>query len=100
MTTYTTGTSTREVDDLVKALCRNSGISKSTVSRICKEIDTDIALLRNRRLDHRPFVYVWLDATYVHVCDSGRVVSNAAVIATGLQVDGHREVLGVDAGDS
>ena len=100
MTAYITGTSTRKVDDLVKALGCDSGISKSTVSRICKEIDTDVALLRNRRLDHQPFVYVWLDATYVHVRDGGQVVSKAVVIATGLRADGHREVLGVDVGDS
>jgi putative transposase len=82
MTAYITGTSTRKVDDLVKALGCDSGISKSTVSRICKEIDTDVALLRNRRLDHQRFVYVWLDATYVHVRDAGQVVSKAIVIAT------------------
>ena len=71
-----------------------------TVSRICKQIDTDVAVLRNRRLDHQPFVYMWLDATYVHVRDGGQVVSKAVVIATGLRADGHREVLGVDVGDS
>jgi transposase-like protein len=100
MTAYIKGTSTRKVDDLVKALGCDTGISKSTVSRICKEIDTDVAHLRNRRLDHQPFVYVWLDATYVHVRDGGQVVSKAIVIATGLRADGHREVLGVDVGDS
>jgi putative transposase len=56
--------------------------------------------MRNRRLDHQPFVYVWLDATYVHVRDHRQVVSKAVVIATGLRADGHREVLGVDVGDS
>jgi putative transposase len=100
MTAYITGTSTRKVDDLVKALGCESGISKSTVSRICAQIDADVAAMRNRRLDHQPFVYVWLDATYVHVRDHRQVVSKAVVIATGLRADGHREVLGVDAGDS
>jgi transposase-like protein len=100
MRAYITGTSTRKVDDLVKALGCDSGISKSTVSRICKAIDDDVAILRYRRLDHQPFVYVWLDATYVHVRDGGQVVSKAIVIATGLRADGHREVLGVDVGDS
>ena len=100
MTAYITGTSTRKVDDLVKALGCDSGISKSTVSRICKAIDDDVAVLRNRRLDHQPFVYVWLDATYVHVRENHQVVSKAVVIATGLRADGHREVLGVDVGDS
>jgi putative transposase len=100
MTAYITGTSTRKVDDLVKALGCDSGISKSSVSRICKGIDADVTALRTRRLDHQPFVYVWLDATYVHVREAGQVVSKAVVIATGLRADGHREVLGVDVGDS
>ena len=100
MTAYITGTSTRKVDDLVKALGCESGISKSTVSRICTLIDADVTVLRTRRLDHQPFVYVWLDATYVHVRVNRHVVSKAIVIATGLRADGHREVLGVDVGDS
>lgn len=100
MTAYITGTSTRKVDDLVTALGCDTGISKSTVSRICKAIDVDVAVLRERRLDHQRFVYVWLDATYVHVREAGQVVSKAVVIATGCRADGHREVLGVDVGDS
>src|SRR5690625_422947 len=100
MRAYITGTSTRKVDDLVKALGCDTGISKSTVSRICKQIDDDVAVLRTRRLDHLPFVYVWLDATYVHVREHGQVVSKAVVTATGCRADGHREVLGVDIGDS
>jgi putative transposase len=100
VTAYITGTSTRKVDDLVKALGCDTGISKSSVSRICKAIDDDVAVLRGRRLDHQPFVYVWLDATYVHVRDNHQVTSKAVVIATGLRADGFREVLGVDVGDS
>ena len=51
MTAYITGTSTRKVDDLVKALGCDSGVSKSTVSRICAGIDADVNVLRTRRLD-------------------------------------------------
>lgn len=100
MTAYITGTSTRKVDDLVKALGCDTGVSKSSVSRICKHIDADVAVLRNRDLGHQPFVYLWLDATYVHVREGGQVISKAVVIATGLRADGYREVLGVDCGDS
>jgi transposase-like protein len=100
MTAYITGTSTRKVDDLVKALGCDSGVSKSTVSRICIQIDADVTVLRTRRLDHQRFVYVWLDATHMHVRENRHVVSKAVVIATGLRADGHREVLGVDVGDS
>jgi len=100
MTAYITGTSTRKVDDLVKALGCDSGISKSTASPICSQIDADVTVLRTRRLDHQPFVYVWLDATYVHVREHRHVVAKAIVIATGLRADGHREILGLDVGDS
>jgi hypothetical protein len=44
-----------------------SDIWDSTVSRVCTQIDADVTVLRTRRLDHQPFVYFWLDATYVHV---------------------------------
>ncbi len=100
MTAYITGTSTRKVDDLVKALGCDSGVSKSSVSRICAAIDADVKVLRERRLDHQPFIYLWLDATYVHVRENHQVISKAIVIATGLRADGRREVLGVDVGDS
>ena len=100
MTAYVTGTSTRKVDDLVKALGCDSGVSRSTVSRICKDIDADVAVLRTRTLGHQPFIYVWLDATYVYVREHRHVVSKAVVIATGSRHDGRREVLGVDIGDS
>ena len=100
MTAYVTGTSTRKVDDLVKALGCDTGVSKSTVSRICGEIDDQVAVLRDRRLDHTTFPYVFVDATYVKARVNHQVVSRAVVIATGVTADGNREVLGVNVGDS
>jgi putative transposase len=100
MTAYITGTSTRKVDDLVRALGCDSGVSKSTVSRICGEIDEQVAVFRDRRLDHTRFPYVYLDATYVKARKDHRIVSRAVVVATGVAADGNREVLGVDIGDS
>jgi putative transposase len=92
--------STRKVDDLVAALGIESGISKSEVSRICAQLDTDIAAWRDRDLSGQATPYVFLDATYCKARVGGRVVSRAVVIATGVTADGHREVLGVDVGDS
>jgi putative transposase len=57
------GTSTRKVDDLVKALGVETGISKSEVSRICAELDTEVAAFRSRSLAHTSFPYLFLDAT-------------------------------------
>jgi putative transposase len=100
MEAYVHGTSTRKVDDLVKALGVDSGISKSEVSRICAELDGEVAGFRSRSLAHTSFPYVFLDATYLKARVDGRVVSRAVVIATGVTADGGREVLGLDVGDS
>jgi putative transposase len=100
MEAYLHGTSTRKVDDLVKALGADTGISKSEVSRICADLDTEVALFRDRSLAGPPFRYVFLDATYCKARVNHRVVSQAVVVATGVAADGHREVLGFDVGDS
>jgi putative transposase len=100
MEAYVHGTSTRKVDDLVKALGVDAGISKSEVSRICAELDAEVAAFRSRSLAHTAFPYLFVDATYLKARVDGRVVSRAVVIATGVTADGGREVLGVDVGDS
>ena len=100
MEAYVHGVSTRKVDDLVRALGIDAGISKSEVSRICGELDRVVATFRERRLDHTRFPYLFLDATYVKAHDGPSVVSKAVVIATGVGADGHREVLGLAVGDS
>jgi putative transposase len=100
MEAYLHGTSTRKVDDLVKALGADTGISKSEVSRICAELDVEVAAFRDRSLAVQPFRYVFLDATYCKARVDHRVVSQAVVVATGVAADGRREVLGFDVGDS
>ena len=85
------------VDDLVKALGADTGISKSEVSRICAGLDEAVGAFRTRALDHARFPYVYLDATYLHVrSEAGMVVSKAVVIATGVTEHGRREILGLD----
>ncbi len=44
--------------------------------------------------------YLWIDATYVKVRESGRIVSVAVIVAVGVNSDGRREVLGMDIGPS
>ena len=75
MEAYVHGTSTRKVDDLVKALGVDAGISKSEVSRICGELDGEVAAFRSRSLAHTAFPYVFVDATYLKARVDGRVVS-------------------------
>ena len=100
MEAYLHGVSTRKVDDLVRALGADSGISKSEVSRICADLDAEVATFRDRSLADQAFPYVFLDATYCKARVDRRVVSQAVVIATGVAADGHREVLGFAVGDS
>ena len=101
MTAYVTGTSTRKVDDLVRAL----GVStRGSRSRPCRgsvnSSTTEVAAFRDRSLDHIEFPYVFVDATYLHGRKDHRVVSRAVVVATGVAADGNREVLDLDVGDT
>jgi putative transposase len=100
MEAYLHGVSTRKVDDLVKALGADTGISKSEVSRICADLDAEVGAFRDRSLTGQQFPYVFLDATYCKARVNRRVVSQAVVIATGVRADGWREVLGFAVGDS
>ncbi|MCU1479199.1 MAG: transposase [Subtercola sp.] len=100
MEAYLHGVSTRKVDDLVKALGADTGISKSEVSRICADLDQEIGQFRNRDLSALTYPYVFLDATYCKARVNHRVVSQAVVVAFGVAADGRREVLGFDVGDS
>ena len=107
MEAYVTGTSVRKVDDLVKALGADTGISKSEVSRICADLDAEVAAFADRSLSGTAFPYVFLDATYCKARIGGgkggkgsRVASQAVVVATGVSADGRREVLGFAVGDS
>jgi transposase-like protein len=90
---YVKGVSTRKVDDLVRAMGA-SGISKSEVSRLVGELDTDLAAFRERRLDETRYPYLWLDAQYEKVRDGGRIVNAAFLIAIATNERGEREVLG------
>lgn len=92
------GMSTRKVDELVQALGM-TGISKSQVSALCRDIDERVESFLERPIEGE-WPYLWLDATYLKVRKGGRVVSVAAIIASGVNQDGRREILGLGLGDS
>lgn len=92
---YVEGVSTRRVDDLVKAM-GIEGISKSEVSRLAAELDAKVAEFRERPLDAGPYRYVWIDALTQKVREAGRVVNVSAVIATAVNNEGRREIIGFD----
>jgi hypothetical protein len=87
------GVSTRRVDELVQAMGL-AGISKSQVSKLCKEIDDRVNAFLDRPLEGE-WPYPWLDATYLKVRDGGRIVSVAAIIAVAVTTDGRREIVGL-----
>ncbi|MCL6444420.1 MAG: IS256 family transposase, partial [Alicyclobacillus sp.] len=93
---YVNGVSTRKVDDLVRALGLD-GISKSEVSRLCKQLDEAVCRFQKRPLE-REYPYIWLDATFPKVREGGQVQSMAFVVAIGVTDMGEREVLGFDIG--
>ena len=95
---YIQGVSTRSVDDLVQAMGM-PGISKSQVSRLCGEIDDKIQSFLDRPLEGE-WPYLWLDATYVKVRQTGRVVPVAVTVAVAVNDQGRREVLGMAIGAS
>ena len=87
------------VDDLIKALgC--DGISSSQVSRICEQLDEVVESFLGRPLDGGPYPYVWLDGLTQKVREGGRIVNVCVVVATGVNAEGQREILGMDVGAS
>jgi putative transposase len=92
---YVRGVSTRRVEGLVAQLGIES-MSKSQVSELAKSLDGEVEAFRSRPLDAGPYTYVALDALTEKVREAGRIVNVAVVIATGVNVDGHREILGMD----
>ena len=94
-TCYLLGVSTRRMDKLVQAL-GITGLSKSQVSVMAKDLDEHVEQFRTRRLSEAgPFTFVAADALVLKVREGGRVVPVHVLVATGVNADGHREILGV-----
>ncbi|MFI6682030.1 IS256 family transposase [Kribbella sp. NPDC050470] len=92
---YLAGVSTRRMDKLVKTLGIDS-LSKSQVSRMAADLDATVEDFRHRPLDAAgPFTFVAADALTMKVREGGRVVNAVVLLATGVNGDGHREVLGL-----
>ena len=92
---YLAGVSTRRMDKLVKTLGIDS-LSKSQVSRMASDLDQIVEDFRHRPLGEAgPFTFVSADALTMKVREGGRVINAVALVATGVNADGHREVLGL-----
>jgi hypothetical protein len=99
-TCYLLGVSTRRMDKLVQSLGITS-LSRSQVSRMATDLDAQVAAFRTRPLGGSgPFTFVAADALTMKVREQGRVVNAVVLVATGVNADGHREVLGVKVATS
>ena len=93
-TCYLLGVSTRRMERLVETLGVTS-LSKSQVSIMAKELDEQVEAFRTRPLDAGPYTFVAADALVLKVREAGRVVGVHTLIATGVNAEGYREILGI-----
>jgi len=93
-TCYLLGVSTRRMEKLVESL-GITRLSKSQVSVMAAELDAVVEDFRTRPLDAGPYTFVAADALVLKVREGGRVVNVHALLATGVNADGHREILGL-----
>lgn len=98
-TCYLKGVSTRGMNDLVASLGIND-LSKSQVSDMAKGLDDMVADFRTRPLDSSPYFYLSCDAVTMRVREGGRIVKTSVLIATGVNNDGYRELLGMQIATS
>ncbi len=93
-TSYLLGVSTRRMERLVATL-GITGLSKSQVSVMAAELDEQVEAFRTRPLDAGPYTFLAADALTVRVREGGRVIKVAAMVATGINAEGYREILGL-----
>jgi putative transposase len=93
-TSYLLGVSTRRMEKLVETL-GITRLSKSQVSEMAKDLDAQVEAFRTRPLDAGPYTFVAADALVLKVREAGRTVNVHALVATGVNADGYREILGL-----
>src|SRR5205085_10032747 len=93
-TCYLLGVSTRRMEKLVEQL-GITRLSKSQVSVMAKDLDEQVEAFRSRPLDQGPYTFVAADALVLKVREGGRIVNVHALLATAVNADGHKEILGL-----
>jgi putative transposase len=90
---YLKGISTRKVESVIAEL--DIDLSHTTVSTLSRELDELITEFRTSPLrGYYPYLYV--DATYLKLFNGSRFVSQAVIVAIGVNEDGYREILDID----
>ncbi|EPZ47973.1 hypothetical protein N007_21565, partial [Alicyclobacillus acidoterrestris ATCC 49025] len=93
------GVSTRKITAITEELC-GTEFSTSTVSDFCKRLDPIVHAWNGRNLKDRRYPFVLVDVMVLKIREDGRVRSRAAMIATGVNDEGYREMLDIMLGDS
>ena len=93
-TCYLLGVSTRRMEKLVESL-GITRLSRSQVSAMARDLDEQVEAFRTRPLDAGPYTFAAADALVLKVREGGRVVNVHALLATGVNAGGHREILGL-----
>jgi putative transposase len=99
MEMYLEGVSTRKVKDVTEKLCGTS-FSKSLLSSLAGRLDSELEAWRDRRLEAQAYPYLFVDARYEKVRVDSRVVSQGALVVSGVRDDGLREILAVEVADT
>jgi transposase-like protein len=99
MEMYVEGVSTRKVKDVTEELCGTS-FSKSLVSRLAGELDSELERWRKRPLHEKAYPYLFVDARYEKARVDHRIVGEGVLIVYGVREDGYREILGVQVADT
>ena len=93
------GVSTRKVEAVTQELC-GAHFSKSTVSALCARLDPLVSAWNERDLSGQKYPFLIVDALVIRAREEGRVRQCSALIASGVNAKGYREVLGLQIGDS
>jgi putative transposase len=93
-TSYLLGVSTRRMEKLVETL-GITRLSRSQVSEMARDLDAQVEAFRTRPLDAGPYTFVAADALVLKVREAGRTVNVHALVATGVNAEGYREILGL-----
>jgi putative transposase len=93
------GVSTRKVATITEELC-GTRFSRSTVSQLCTALDARVQAWNERSLDAQAYPFVIVDALVVKVRRDQAVRATSALIVSGVNVQGRREILGLSLGDS
>jgi putative transposase len=93
-TSYLLGVSTRRMEKLVETL-GITRLSRSQVSEMAKDLDAQVEAFRTRPLDAGPYTFLAADALVLKVREGGRTVNVHALVATAVNAEGYREILGL-----